>query len=180
MSFAVCDTLTLSTLASTWSLSIIWRWAAISAWAMSSLNLWTVGKRLLLQTRRVRLGKQTNHCCPVRMIFDYLRKWFEFLKRGCVPPIVSSNQSECSLALLSHILGSCSTKFEVMSKRSGEANGEATVSVPKQMAPQLGQPINVDRWIAENKKSFIPPVCNKLMWATYFILFRLSGCSHAC
>lgn len=32
------------------------------------------------------------------------------------------------------------------------------------MVDKLGI-INVDQWIEENKDSFVPPVCNKLMYA---------------
>jgi hypothetical protein len=29
----------------------------------------------------------------------------------------------------------------------------------------LTQPINIAHWLEENKKSFVPPVCNKMMYA---------------
>jgi hypothetical protein len=28
---------------------------------------------------------------------------------------------------------------------------------------KLGNPINTSKWLDENKASFVPPVCNKLM-----------------
>lgn len=49
-----------------------------------------------------------------------------------------------------------------MSKRTGEEGGE--VAVTKKSNPQLGDPLNVMKWIEENKSSFLPPVCNKMMY----------------
>lgn len=49
-----------------------------------------------------------------------------------------------------------------MSKRPGNENGEEVVT--KKNNPQLGDPLNMLKWIDENKTSFLPPVCNKLMY----------------
>ena len=49
----------------------------------------------------------------------------------------------------------------IMSKRPGNENGEEAVT--KKNNPQLGDPLNMLKWIDENKSSFLPPVCNKLM-----------------
>lgn len=48
-----------------------------------------------------------------------------------------------------------------MSKRTGEEGGEGAVT--KKSNPQLGDPLNMMKWIEENKSSFLPPVCNKMM-----------------
>lgn len=49
-----------------------------------------------------------------------------------------------------------------MSKRPGNENGEEVLT--KKNNPQLGDPLNMLKWIDENKTSFLPPVCNKLMY----------------
>ena len=47
------------------------------------------------------------------------------------------------------------------------------------MADRLGI-LNVDQWIEENKDSFVPPVCNKLMYACLLkCTTRLLGCLSA-
>ena len=47
------------------------------------------------------------------------------------------------------------------------------------MADKLGI-LNVDQWIEENKDSFVPPVCNKLMYACLLkCTTRLLGCLSA-
>jgi len=48
-----------------------------------------------------------------------------------------------------------------MSERTGEESGEEAVA--KKNHSQLGDPLNMMQWIEENKSSFLPPVCNKLM-----------------
>ena len=48
-----------------------------------------------------------------------------------------------------------------MSKRAGEKGGEEAV-IKKSNLP-LGDPLNMMKWIEENKSSFLPPVCNKMM-----------------
>lgn len=48
-----------------------------------------------------------------------------------------------------------------MSKRAGEDAGEQNDA--KKTSPQLGDPLNMTKWIEENKSSFLPPVCNKMM-----------------
>ena len=54
--------------------------------------------------------------------------------------------------------------FVNMSKRTGEESGEEAVA--KKSHSQLGDPLNMMQWIEENKSSFLPPVCNKLMWVS--------------
>jgi len=49
-----------------------------------------------------------------------------------------------------------------MSKRAGEDAGEQNDA--KKTSPQLGDPLNMTKWIEENKSSFLPPVCNKMMY----------------
>ena len=47
-----------------------------------------------------------------------------------------------------------------MSKRVGEGDKQNDA---KKSNPQLGDAINMTKWIEENKSSFLPPVCNKMM-----------------
>ena len=52
-----------------------------------------------------------------------------------------------------------------MFKRTGEEDsGEVSNGQVKKSNLQLEEPLNVTKWIEENKSSFLPPVCNKLMW----------------
>lgn len=48
-----------------------------------------------------------------------------------------------------------------MSKRAGEVEDQNDT---KKLNPQLADPINITKWIEDNKSSFLPPVCNKMMW----------------
>lgn len=48
-----------------------------------------------------------------------------------------------------------------MSKRAGEGEEQ---NDNKKLNPQLADPINITKWIEDNKSSFLPPVCNKMMW----------------
>lgn len=52
-----------------------------------------------------------------------------------------------------------------MPKRTGEEeSGELSNGQVKKSNLQLEHPLNVTKWIEENKSSFLPPVCNKLMY----------------
>lgn len=48
-----------------------------------------------------------------------------------------------------------------MSKRAGEIEDQNDT---KKLNPQLADPINITKWIEDNKSSFLPPVCNKMMY----------------
>lgn len=49
-----------------------------------------------------------------------------------------------------------------MSKRTGEPVVEDAKD-PKRAVPAIEKPMNMMEWVDNNKDSFVPPVCNKLM-----------------
>jgi hypothetical protein len=50
-----------------------------------------------------------------------------------------------------------------MSKRTGDPEPQAEEE-SKRAVPAIMKPLNMMEWIDNNKDSFVPPVCNKLMW----------------
>jgi hypothetical protein len=49
-----------------------------------------------------------------------------------------------------------------MSKRTGDPEPQAEEE-SKRAVPAIMKPLNMMEWIDNNKDSFVPPVCNKLM-----------------
>ena len=80
----------------------------------------------------------------------------------------SSSGARCGSRVL-FLAGSFWTVFSLflsffaknMSKRAGEVEDQNDT---KKLNPQLADPINITKWIEDNKSSFLPPVCNKMMW----------------
>lgn len=64
-----------------------------------------------------------------------------------------------------------------MSKRAGENNVEKRLKdeETKKSNPQLEDPLNMTKWIEDNKSSFLPPVCNKLMYGAGQLKVMLVG-----
>lgn len=88
--------------------------------------------------------------------------------RSCIPAYSpSSSGARCGSRVL-FLAGSFWTIFSLfpsffaknMSKRAGEVEDQNDT---KKLNPQLADPINITKWIEDNKSSFLPPVCNKMM-----------------
>ena len=89
--------------------------------------------------------------------------------RSCISAYSPSSSGACCGSRVLFLAGSFWTVFSLfpsffaknMSKRAGEVEDQNDT---KKLNPQLADPINITKWIEDNKSSFLPPVCNKMMW----------------
>ena len=65
------------------------------------------------------------------------------------------------------------TKRKSGGRRKVVAAAEMTENAAISSRQASMHPINVAQWLEENKQSFLPPVCNKLMYACVMVVSRL-------